>query len=163
MEWVYLSIGSNMGDKLEMLKWACSEIEKKIGPLQKKSSVYETEPWGFETDERFFNQVVILATTMKAERVLVAAQAIEKKMGRETKHTGKRYSSRPIDIDIVYFGNYIVKTENLQIPHPRMTERLFVLVPLNEIASDLIHPEINKTTSELIEICNDTNFVKMID
>ena len=147
----YLSLGSNLGDRIDNLEMAVSLIGRKIGHVVAKSDVIETEPWGFESDNRFLNQAIAVETSLEPEQLLEATQAIEKECGRSGKSIGGNYSDRVIDIDILLMDQLTMSTDRLTIPHPLMTKRRFVLEPLSGIAPDLIHPVSGMTVSELLE------------
>jgi 2-amino-4-hydroxy-6-hydroxymethyldihydropteridine diphosphokinase len=160
MNIVFLATGTNLGKKQHNLRRAAEGIGKFIGKITGLSSIYETEPWGFMSEERFLNQVVKVETDLSPFSLLDKIHEIESGLGRVR---GKiQYSSRVIDIDILLYGEAIVDADMLKIPHPLMAERKFVLVPLCEIASELRHPVLNKTMGELLEICKDKSDVKMI-
>ena len=130
---IYLGLGSNLGDKSQHLQTAIDEIEKRIGPVVRRSAFIESEPWGFESDNTFVNAVIAVDTDMQPMEVLRSTQAIEKEMGRTHKSTYGNYSDRIIDIDILLFGDIKVDTPELTIPHPLMNERDFVTIPLKEV------------------------------
>ena len=156
----YLIIGTNLGDKRINLKEAGKMIEQRIGSIIQQSSVYETEPWGIEDQPTFYNQVLLVQTKLDATSVLGAISKIETDMGRIRK---EKYGSRVIDIDILFFNNDIYDSAALIVPHPRITERNFVLAPLAEIAGNVVHPILQKSISELWNACNDRLSVKKID
>ena len=130
---IYLGLGSNLGDKSQHLQTAIDEIEKRIGPVVRRSAFIESEPWGFDSDNTFVNAVIAVDTDMQPMEVLRTTQSIEKDMGRTHKSTYGNYSDRIIDIDILLFGDIKVDTPELTIPHPLMNERDFVTIPLKEI------------------------------
>ena len=130
---IYLGLGSNLGDKSQHLQTAIDEIEKRIGPVVRRSAFIESAPWGFESDNTFVNAVIAVDTDMQPMEVLRSTQAIEKEMGRTHKSTYGNYSDRIIDIDILLFGDIKVDTPELTIPHPLMNERDFVTIPLKEV------------------------------
>lgn len=130
---IYLGLGSNLGNKSLHLQTAIDEIEKRIGLVVRQSAFIESEPWGFESDNTFVNAVIAVDTDMQPMEVLKATQAIEREMGRTSKSINGNYSDRIIDIDILLFGNVKMDTPELTIPHPRMNERDFVIVPLKEV------------------------------
>jgi 2-amino-4-hydroxy-6-hydroxymethyldihydropteridine diphosphokinase len=150
----YLCLGSNLGNREELLRFAILEIEMVVGFVIKKSLVYETEPWGLEANENFLNQVLAINTLLTPEALLNKCLEIEKKLGRV--RNAVIYESRKIDIDILFYGNEIINSENLIVPHPRIASRRFVLEPLNEIACDFIHPVLKVSISSMLENCSDT-------
>ena len=150
---VFLLFGSNIEPRFTYLAKAATEVSNSIGKIVQLSSVYESEAWGFQTNDAFLNQVVLVETNLSARKVLDKILMIEDKMGRTRSNNG--YSSREIDIDILYFGEQIIFEEGLVVPHPKIQERRFVLFPLVEIAASLNHPVLNQTNSELLEHCND--------
>ena len=157
MKIVFLGIGTNMGTRESNLDHALEKIEEYIGPVIKSSSIYETEPWGFRAKGEFLNIVVKVQTELDPHILLEKIFNIEKFLGRVRKK--KRYESRLIDIDILLYDDIIIHEPDLKIPHPLMHERKFVLIPMCEIASELIHPVIKKSFSSLLEICEDTGVV----
>lgn len=157
---ILLGLGSNMGDRLSYLLYALNELEKEAGMVTAKSSVWETEPWGFEAEEQFLNMAAELTTTMKPEALLGVIKSMESRLGR-TRLKGPGYHSRVIDIDILLCGDRVISGPGLQIPHPRIAERRFVLVPLCEIAPYNIHPVTGKTLIELLGECDDRSGVRL--
>jgi len=133
MNITYLSLGTNLGDKLENIKTAIQLLAEKVGNLLAISSVYETEPVDFESKEKFLNAAVKIETELTPYELLKTTQRIELMMGRTNKTVGGKYSDRIIDIDILLFNNQKINTPELTIPHPRMKERAFVMQPLQEI------------------------------
>ena len=158
MNIVFLGIGTNLGDRERNLGQAVENIEEYIGHVLKSSSVYETEPWGFQTSDKFLNMVVKVETQLIPSALLERILMIENLAGRV--RGSERYSSRLIDIDIILYEAMIVDEESLKIPHPLLQERRFVLVPLCELAPYVIHPVLQKTFAELLEICEDSSEVK---
>jgi len=167
---VYLLLGSNRGDREQNLLRACAGIEEKIGHIAVISPVYETQPWGFEDSTSFYNQALMAETELQPEEVLRRIHDIEAELGRvrdfsacgSSCECSQAYSSRTIDIDILFYGSRILFTDELMIPHPRLHERLFTLVPLHEIAPAFIHPVYRKTVAELLSQCTDKGEVSKI-
>ena len=155
----YLSIGSNIGDRLQNLSRSQIEIEKIVGKIHKSSKIYETEPWGYKEQNFFLNKVVYVETLLNAESLLLACKKIEKNMGREK---NKKWRERNIDIDILYYNNVIIKKKDLQIPHKHLHERRFILKPLNDINPNYINPTLRKTNSKLLSECTDNSIVNDI-
>ncbi len=158
----YLILGSNSGDKDKILISAIDYIEKQVGNIVTSSSLYQTEPWGYQTDNDFLNQALIVETRLTPLELLHATQNIEKTLGRTIKSINGHYSDRPIDIDILFYDKQIINSKELTVPHPLICERRFVLIPLNEIASDLLHPKLKKTINKLLEECPDNLPVKRL-
>ena len=143
----YLSLGSNLGDKNRHLNDAILLLAKRVGKLRTVSSFRTTEPWGYKSDNTFVNAVILVQSTLSPMELLAATQQIEIDMGRQQK-TVNSYSDRIIDIDILLYNNEIIDLPELKIPHPLILERDFVLLPLTEIAPDLIHPVTLKRFSD---------------
>lgn len=147
---VFLGLGTNLGDKRNNLLTAVTNIEKKIGKVTSLSSFYETEPWGFESDNSFLNATLCVETLLEPIAILSIIKEIEVEMGRTQKSVNKVYSDRPIDIDILLYDDMIMESDELTIPHPLMTERDFVMKPLVEIAGDAVHPVFKKKLKEIL-------------
>jgi 2-amino-4-hydroxy-6-hydroxymethyldihydropteridine diphosphokinase len=146
---VYLSLGSNLGDRLEQLQTARVFL-KELGEIEKTSSIYETEPWGFADQPAFYNQVVLLETTFEPLELLHGIKLIEQKMGRTPTF---RYGPRVIDIDILLFDDIVFTDPDLTIPHPELKNRAFVLAPLADIAPSVVmHGETMTVTALLARI-----------
>jgi 2-amino-4-hydroxy-6-hydroxymethyldihydropteridine diphosphokinase len=157
---VLLSLGSNLGSKRENIAKAISLlIEKKILVNVKVSSFYETEPVGFKDQPQFINAAITGETLLNPKELLLKCKEIEREIGRKPR---PRWHEREIDLDIILYGNKILKTNTLQIPHPEMANRRFVLVPASEIASDWQVPGIHKTINEVLENCEDKSKVVQI-
>jgi deoxyguanosine kinase len=152
MSKVYFSIGSNKGNRSGLINEAIDKIDIIIGKVLQKSSIYETKSWGFNSNN-FYNICILLESTLTPELILNKILTIEKDMGRLK--TTDQYSDRCIDIDILFFDNRIVNSKSLEIPHPRIQLRKFVLTPMLELTPDLIHPILNKSIRQLELECVD--------
>jgi len=152
MNEAFLLTGGNMGDRIKFLFQAKVSIEKKCGRILKRSSIYETAAWGKEDQEAFFNQVLKIETELTAPELLQTILKIEEELGRKRQI---KYGPRIIDIDILFFNDEIIDISGLKIPHPQMHNRRFVLVPLNEISPQKLHPAFHKTISQLLAECPD--------
>jgi 2-amino-4-hydroxy-6-hydroxymethyldihydropteridine diphosphokinase len=152
MNKAYLLIGGNLGDRMAYLTQSKFFIENQCGKIITQSSYYETEAWGMKEQPSFLNQVILIETSFLADELLTHLLSIEKHLGRERSIP---LGPRTIDIDILYFNDEQVDSAQLTIPHPRMTERNFVLIPLNEIAPQFLHPVFLKTTQDLLIECKD--------
>jgi len=163
MSVAYLLLGSNQGDKIAILQKAGERLQQlSIAPIV-VSSLYESEPWGFEAEEWFLNQAVKIETDLKPHDLLRSILEIERSLGRVRQNGDGRiagYSSRTIDIDILLYENLVSETVDLQLPHPRMHLRRFVLMPLSEVAPGLIHPVLNVSIKKLLEECKDKSKIK---
>ncbi len=145
-----------MGEMKPLLHRAQEMINAEIGPVMRCSHRYKSAPWGFEAGAHFSNQVLICDTELSPQEVLAKVQAIEAALGRdraaeavEKERTGQNYSSRVMDVDILFYEDEIIADENLVIPHPLLHERDFVLEPLSEVAPDKVHPVLGQTIAEL--------------
>lgn len=190
MSQAYLLLGSNKGNKLAIIRIAAEKLQELSESHIQLSSVFESEPWGFETEEWFLNQAIKIETKLSPSELLKAVLDIELIMGRvrpqEYQHKvednqldkeqrnsvkeqnysveekGKTYTSRTLDIDILLYDNLIIDTADLIVPHPKLHLRMFALKPLCEIAPLEIHPVLDKSIRELIEECEDTLIVRKI-
>ncbi len=161
MEQVFLSTGSNMGDRLRFLKKAVRLVRARFDlEVLQISSVYETAAWGKEDQAAFYNQVIGFQTSSSAKEILRTILSIEEEIGRERK---EHWGPRTIDIDLLFCGQEIKDTRDLSIPHPRLHERRFVLEPLCELAPEFIHPVLGKTIATLREECPDDLKVLVLD
>lgn len=150
---VYLSLGTNLGDKEENLNAAMQEIERLVGSITSQSAFYVTEPWGFVSANSFLNAVVEVQTTLSPLALLDTTQSIERSLGRKQKSIGRHYTDRLIDIDILFYGDLTMMHARLTLPHPLMHLRKFVLEPLAEIAPNLVHPLLHKDIRTLLATC----------
>ena len=133
MHVVYLSLGSNLGDRHATMRRAIDMLKAEAGTVDRQSSPLETEPWGFESANKFLNMCVRLLTTLTPEQLLLKTQDIEKRLGRTVKSVDGQYHDRPIDIDMLMYDDVNISTPVLTLPHPHMHERDFVMIPLREI------------------------------
>ena len=159
MEKVYISIGSNLGDKLRMINSAIEMIEEHEIIVTSISPYYTTEPWGYENQNEFLNCVVEIETNFSPWKLLSIFQKTELSLGKDIK---VRWGERTIDIDIVLFGEKIIYEKKLIIPHPRYHKRNFVLIPLCDISKDIIDPLSKINIGSLLKINKDKNKVKLL-
>lgn len=157
----FILLGSNMGDREVVLDNAIKEIEKRCGRIVNKSSLYESEPWGFNTDLYFLNQAIAVETELEPHDLLKELLTIEAELGRRRNENHIGYESRPIDLDIIYIDDMINDDDDLILPHPRMHLRRFVLVPLSEISPDFVHPILRESNSTLLDRCEDQSEVRL--
>jgi len=155
----YLCLGSNRGDRLAYLQRALDKLQQDLDIVM-VSAVYETEPVEMESAELFYNAGVKIETELKPDDLLKVIKKIEHESGRAPY---SHLKPREIDIDILMYENFVYHDKHLQVPHPKVTERKFALTVLNEIASDVRHPELNKTISELLMSCKDRSAVVRIN
>lgn len=153
MSSLVLLLGSNIGDRRQYIEQAILLIEKKIGKIIQESLLYETEAWGDQSQRSFINQVVVVSTDQPPHTLLKNTLFIEEVLGRV--RSGKKWQARTIDIDILFYNNFIYSDANLTIPHPQLHQRKFTLIPLLEIMPNFIHPKFKKTIKELLENCKD--------
>lgn len=151
MALVYLSLGSNKGDRVGFIQQANSLLNGFDGiNVVQSSSLYETEPWGVDSENWFVNAVILVRTSLSPKGLLAQCQKIESMLGRDRVKEGK-YGDRNIDIDILFYDNLVMSEPDLIIPHAHFHERAFTLVPMLELASDMVHPVYKKTMNELYE------------
>lgn len=160
MNVAFLVLGGNLGDRTLHISESCKNIEQECGTIVLASKLYETEAWGISSSNKFLNQVIQLNTMLTAEVLLIKLLDIEKKHGRT--RSNETYADRTIDIDILFFNSEIIEEANIQVPHPRLHMRKFVLIPLNEIAQNFIHPTLHKSIGELLKDCTDTLEVRLL-
>lgn len=159
MKGKYLLLGTNLGIRHANLEKAREWIDTSIGRIVDRSSVYETDPWGIHEQPAYLNQVVRIETNLLPTQLLVELQKIELKMGRKK---FRKWDSRLIDLDILFYENLILNDPYLKIPHPEIPNRRFTLVPLAEIAGEELHPVLNKTIKQLLKITPDNLKVSRI-
>lgn len=160
MQTVYLLLGSNLGDRNAYIKEASVLLAQLVGKIKRSSSIYETQSWGVENLPDYLNQVLEMETLLSPEIILEKTQLIEEKLHRERTN---KWQSRTIDIDILFYGSAIINTSQLKIPHPEIQNRLFTLVPLNELVPDYIHPVLNKPIHQLKQEVKDELLVKIFN
>jgi 2-amino-4-hydroxy-6-hydroxymethyldihydropteridine diphosphokinase len=154
MNTAYLILGSNVGNRLKNIKQATTLISVHAGTIIKKSDIYETGAWGNTNQPDFLNQALYIETLLSAPDLLEILLSIEQQLGRM--RDGQKWMERTMDIDILFFNSDIINTPELKIPHPYIHERMFVLVPMAQIAADFIHPLLNKSIVGLLADCQDT-------
>lgn len=162
MESCYVLFGSNMGDKENIFAEACLLINNRCGAITAVSSSYESEPWGFEASEWFLNRLIVVDTDLNPEAMLRELLAIEAELGRVRHPEKEGYTSRTADLDILYFGQRVIVTPILTVPHPRLHLRRFALMPLCEVVPELMHPVFQVTQRELLHRCTDQSIVRVM-
>src|SRR6266540_4448845 len=155
---VYLALGSNLGDRLANLKQAIDSLTPQM-EVKAKSSVYETPPWGYEDQPKFLNQVIKVKTYLDPENLLKHLKRLEVALGRKESFPN---GPRLIDLDILFYDDLVLNTAALVIPHPRLHERAFVLLPLMDIDPNLVHPVNKKSVHELLAFCNVSDITKFV-
>ena len=155
-----LLLGSNLGDGQLLFQQVISLIDERLGKLEIQSALYQSPPWGFEHENDFLNQVLILETDLAAGEILQTCLQIEVDLGR--KRTTQVYGARRIDIDVLFVNDEVMDTESLVLPHPRLHLRKFTLLPLLELIPDYIHPKLQKSIQELLVACEDNSEVRKI-
>ena len=153
---VYIALGSNLGNKRRNLVTAAALLAERAGEVGAISSFYETEPWGFESEHSFLNAALMLETTLAPLDLLRLTQEVERELGRTAK-TDSVYHDRLIDIDLLLYGEEVINQPGLQIPHPLMHRRAFVMTPMAEIAPAVVHPVLGKTMKVLSDLLESEN------
>lgn len=153
---VYIALGSNLGNKRRNLVTAAALLAERAGEVGAISSFYETEPWGFESEHSFLNAALMLDTTLAPLDLLRLTQEVERELGRTAK-TDSVYHDRLIDIDLLLYGEEVIDQPGLQIPHPLMHRRAFVMTPMAEIAPAVVHPVLGKTMKALSDLLESEN------
>ena len=160
MNVTYLCLGGNIGDRQKALELANAKINQIIGEVSLKSPIYETEAWGVDNQQAYLNQCIEVKTELMPNELILSLLSIEKELGRE-RSISLTYQPRTIDIDILLYNNEVIETEELTVPHPRLHLRKFVLIPLNAIAPNYLHPIFNKTIFSLLNESLDHLEVKL--
>ena len=160
-ETVFVLLGSNLGDRELLVNQASKMIGERCGKIVAKSRLYESEPWGFKSEHWFLNQVVKVETALSPDDLMKELLEIEKELGRDRSVPHEGYVSRPMDLDILYFGSEIIDTQMVTAPHPRLHERRFTLLPLCDVAPDFVHPVMKKTNLQLLDECQDAGKVNI--
>lgn len=158
----YLLVGGNLDNTVEKFDRLKNMLQNQIGEILCSSKLYQSAPWGFKSSHSFVNQAIAIQTELNPEELLDKTQEIERSFGRK-RNSSNQYEDRSMDIDIVFYDNKIINKKNLQIPHPRMHLRNFVLTPLKEIIPTYIHPVLKKTITELFLECEDESGVESLN
>ncbi|MBT1702321.1 2-amino-4-hydroxy-6-hydroxymethyldihydropteridine diphosphokinase [Chryseosolibacter indicus] len=157
---VYLSLGTNQGNRKENLNKALARIAQDIGKVTKLSSIYSTKPWGKKDQDDFLNQVILIETTFDPTNLLDKILNIERDLGRVRE---EKWGPRIIDIDVLFYGDVVINIPELTIPHPAIAERKFILIPLDEISPEYVHPLLNKKVRTLLDECSDPLDVQLVE
>ena len=158
---VYIGVGTNLGDKLSNIRMAYVLIQTSVGEITRKSFIYKTPPWGFKSTAFFYNSVIEVKTFLSSDFLLDALQKIEKKLGK-SQELKIGYASRLIDLDIIDFNNQIIDTKRLTVPHSHLSNRNFVLYPLQDVCSNWKHPKSKKKIDELIKLLDADNSITRV-
>lgn len=159
---VIIGLGSNLNDRFAALSGTLRLLKEEAGDIVAASSVWETEPWGFEADDQFLNMVVVLETGKQPSQLMQLFRSLEGRMGRKRSGGGK-YESRIIDIDILLWEDRVISMPGLEVPHPKLADRRFVLEPLSEVAPDAVHPVTGLTVKEMLALCDDRSDVRLAE
>lgn len=158
---IYLLLGGNIGPVRENLQRARTMIGERVGRVTRASRIYKSPAWGFESPDPFYNVALAVETELPPEETMRTLLRIEYELGRR-RGAAKTYTSRPIDIDILFFGPLVLRTPLLTVPHPRLPQRRFALLPLCDIAPGWVHPELHETVASLLASCPDDSAVEPI-
>ena len=156
---IFIGLGSNEGNSIQILHDAYLDLKKNVGYLMESSSIYETAPWGFESKNSFLNAVLKFETNHTPEEILNILQYLETKAGRK-RNESENYTDRTLDLDLLYYDNLISNQQELVLPHPRISERLFVLKPMVEIDAEWIDVRHQKSVKQLLEETTDSSFLE---
>ncbi len=159
---VFVLLGGNIGDVEDTFKQCVEQINLQIGHCINMSDVYISEPWGFKSDKYFYNQALFIETPLNPPELLKHILLIEKLFGRDKSNKSQSYASRRLDIDILFFNDIILRSEDLKIPHSLFHLRRFALRPMLDIAPVHVHPVFNKTIMQLFSDCEDNSYVSTI-
>lgn len=156
----YILLGGNLGEVKKTFKRAHILLNA-LGNITLKSGVYRSEPWHMDSENQFFNQAIALQTSLEPQLLLQELLSIEQKLGRKRKAKTSGYADRVLDLDMLFFDDLVLKSEYLVLPHPRLHQRMFTLLPLQEIAGELMHPVLQKDINGLVKLCEDSSRVKL--